>query len=153
MGPKLAQEPSLLPLVHVTDSDSSPSALALMRRGHAGVQNYACHEGNALELDFEDGSFDAVVDKGTLDALLCGSAEDAHSMVAEMHRVLRKGGVYFQISAEDPEARLELLTGGSGGGRGDRGWEEKRHDPWARSFFKELGDGEEPAYFMYVLVK
>ncbi|CAN0087291.1 unnamed protein product, partial [Hapterophycus canaliculatus] len=111
VGPKLAQEPSLLPLIHVTDSDSSPSALMLMKRRHAALQNYACHEGNALDLNFGDGSFDVVVDKGTLDALLCRSANDAHLMVAEMHRVLRKGGVYFQISAEDPEARLELLTG------------------------------------------
>ncbi|CAM9137178.1 unnamed protein product [Scytosiphon promiscuus] len=153
VGPKIAQEPSLLPLIHVTDSDSSPSALMLMRRRHAALQNYACHEGNALDLDFPDGTFDAIVDKGTLDALLCRSVEDAHLMVAEMHRILRKGGVYFQISAEDPDARLELLAECGSSAKGGRVREGRARDPWSRSFFKELGEGAESGYFMYVLVK
>lgn len=153
MGPRLAQEPTLLPRLHVTDCDSSPSALKLMRHRHRALRKYACHEGNALNLDFLDDTFDAVVDKGTLDALLCRGTEHARSMVSEMHRVLRRGGVYVQISAEDPDARLELLVGGGGGSRGTEEAEGQRREPWTRSFFKELGDGSESSYFMYVLVK
>lgn len=144
MGPKLAEEPALSSL-HVTDTDSSPTAVRLMKKRHEALCNYDCREGDVLNLNFPTGRFDAVVDKGTLDALLCGSAEDALEMVSEVHRVLRNGGVYVQISAEDPEARLELLTEcGSSSGRG----------PWSRSIFKELGESEGSAsYYMYVLVK
>ncbi|CAM9713525.1 unnamed protein product [Ectocarpus sp. 4 AP-2014] len=144
VGPKLAEEPALSSL-HVTDIDSSPTAVRLMKKLHEALGNYDCREGDVLNLDFPAGRFDVVVDKGTVDALLCRSAEDALAMVSEVHRVLRKGGVYVQISAEDPEARLELLTEcGSSSGRG----------PWSRSFFKELGESEgSAAYYMYVLVK
>lgn len=151
MGPKLAQEASLS--LHVTDADNSPSAIRLMKQRHADLENYTASEADVLNLNFPEGSFDAIVDKGTLDALLCSSVEDAREMVTEMHRVLSKGGAYVQVSAEDPEARLDLLTGcdsplkiGKGG----------RHEPWSRYFFKELeerGEGAGCTYFMYVMVK
>lgn len=62
---------------------------------------------------FEGGAFAAVLDKGTLDAIVCGvSAEqDAHSMVAECYRsgcrqgpVTRRpwlGPAFCQCSAND----------------------------------------------------
>lgn len=151
MGPKLAQEPTLS--LHVTDADNSPSAVRIMRQRYGNLENYAASEADVLNLNFPDGRFDAIVDKGTLDALLCGSVEDARKMVAEMHRVLSRGGVYVQVSAEDPEARLELLTGCD---NPTRAREEGRREPWSRHFFKELeelGGGEGCTYFMYVMVK
>lgn len=157
LGPKLAQEPSLS--LHVTDADNSPSAVRIMEQRHANLENYEASEADVLDLNFPDGTFDAIVDKGTLDALLCGSVEDARDMVTEVYRVLRKGGAYVQVSAEDPEARLDLLTGLTGieipkgpKGRGDGG----RREPWCRHFFKELeelGGGAGCTYFMYVMVK
>ena len=152
VGPKLAQEASLS--LHLTDVDSSPSAVRLMKRRHAGLDNYTCQEANVLRLGFPPGRFDAVVDKGTLDAILCSSVEEARDMVSEMHRVLREGGVYVQVTAEDPEARLELLTECGAVPGGTR--EGERREPWSRHFFKELeelGEGAGSSYFMYVLVK
>lgn len=96
MGPKLAGEPGLD--VHVTDADRSPTAVRIMKKRHAGVSNYSCYKADALNLPFPEGSFDAVVDKGTLDAILCRSVEDAHGMAAEVHRVLAKGGVFLQVT-------------------------------------------------------
>lgn len=153
VGPKLSQEPSLA--LHVTDADSSPSAVRIMKQRHAGLENYTASEADVLNLNFSEGAFDAVVDKGTLDALLCSSVDDAREMVTEMHRILRRGGAYVQVSAEDPEARLDLLTGwGSSKGRGKGG----RREPWSKHFFKELeleepGEGAGCTYFMYVMVK
>lgn len=151
VGPKLAREASLS--LHLTDIDSSPSAVRLMKHRHACLDNYTCQEADVLGLDFPVGSFDAVVDKGTLDALLCGSVDEARNMVTEMHRVLTKGGVYVQVTAEHPEARLELLTEYSGLLGRPKG---ERREPWSRYFFKELeelGEGTGSTYFMYVLVK
>lgn len=158
MGPKLAQEATLS--LQVMDADNSPSAVRLMKQRYGDLENYTASEADVLSLDFPEGTFDAIVDKGTLDALLCSSVEDARAMVNEMHRVLGKGGAYVQVSAEDPEARLDLLTGcqcqiqkGGGTGKGKGG----RREPWSRHFFKEmekeLGEGAGCTYFMYVMIK
>ncbi|KAI3717653.1 hypothetical protein L1987_69407 [Smallanthus sonchifolius] len=60
---------------------------------------------------FEAGSFDAVVDKGTLDSLLCGhnSKPNAAKMLEEVERVLKKEGVYILITYGIPTYRLCLL--------------------------------------------
>ena len=68
-----------------------------MKRRHASLDNYMCHQTDVLNLPFPEDSFDAVVDKGTLDALLCRNMEDAQAMATEMHRVLTKGGVFVQV--------------------------------------------------------
>ncbi|XP_024985914.1 EEF1A lysine methyltransferase 4 [Cynara cardunculus var. scolymus] len=60
---------------------------------------------------FESGSFDAVIDKGTLDSLLCGhnSKTNAAKMLEEVERVLKKEGVYILITYGIPAYRLRLL--------------------------------------------
>ena len=51
---------------------------------------------------FEDGSFHAVLDKGTLDAIFTDSTEDTlttiDKMFTEIGRVLRVGGRYVCVS-------------------------------------------------------
>jgi len=58
-------------------------------------------------LQFEDGIFDAVVDKGTLDCILCGdgSGPNAEQMLNEVYRVLAPTGVYICITYGVPEQR------------------------------------------------
>lgn len=48
-----------------------------------------------------------VLDKGTLDALMCGDAadRDSRAMLREVHRVLRPGGVYMMITSHSPKSR------------------------------------------------
>jgi SAM-dependent methyltransferase len=60
---------------------------------------------------FETGSFDAIIDKGTLDSLLCGhnSQQNATKMLEEVARVLKKNGVYILITYGAPSYRLKLL--------------------------------------------
>ena len=55
-----------------------------------------------------DGSFDLVVDKGTLDAVLVEGA--VHSMLAEVHRLLRVGGVYLVFSINSDRLLHPLLS-------------------------------------------
>ena len=60
------------------------------------------------ELKYADESFDVVIDKSTIDALLCG--EHAYMNVAKMtreiSRVLKTSGIYFIISYGKPENRI-----------------------------------------------
>ncbi|XP_010465787.1 PREDICTED: methyltransferase-like protein 13 isoform X3 [Camelina sativa] len=60
---------------------------------------------------FEDASFDAVIDKGTLDSILCGSNSRQYStqMLEEVWRVLKDKGVYILITYGAPNYRLRLL--------------------------------------------
>lgn len=60
---------------------------------------------------FGSGSFDAVIDKGTLDSLMCGhnAQPNATKMLGEVGRVLKDKGVYILITYGDPTYRLHLL--------------------------------------------
>ncbi|KAL8151289.1 hypothetical protein V2J09_021097 [Rumex salicifolius] len=60
---------------------------------------------------FQTGSFDAVIDKGTLDSILCGnnSRVNATMMLEEVERVLKDKGVYILITYGAPSFRLPLL--------------------------------------------
>lgn len=51
-------------------------------------------------MEFESGSFDVVIDKGTLDSVLCGegSATNSSKMISEVYKVLNSTGTYFLVS-------------------------------------------------------
>lgn len=63
------------------------------------------------EMSYPNESFDFVLDKSTIDALLCSDAPHSSvaKMVREVYRVLRPGGVYFVVSYGAPHNRLEHL--------------------------------------------
>merc|ERR1719240_1074659 len=73
-------------------------------------------DGRAMELP--DGNFNVVVDKATLDSVLCGegSTHNAQKMLQEVSRVLQPNGVYLCVSHGQPEARLTYLD------RAEYGW-------------------------------
>ncbi|EEF43166.1 EEF1A lysine methyltransferase 4 isoform X1 [Ricinus communis] len=60
---------------------------------------------------FQTGSFDAVIDKGTLDSILCGnnSRQNATLMLEDVWRVLKDKGVYILVTYGAPVYRLCLL--------------------------------------------
>ncbi|KAF0898076.1 hypothetical protein E2562_001743 [Oryza meyeriana var. granulata] len=80
--------------------------------------------------EFESGSFDAVIDKGTLDSIMCGqnSQENASKMLEEVNRIVKDRGVYILITYGDPSYRLRLL-------KDLQLWTVKLHviDRWERS--------------------
>lgn len=63
---------------------------------------------DVLNMKFKDEIFDLVVDKSTIDALLCGthSFMKVAQMTKEISRVLKVGGIYFIISYGKPESRM-----------------------------------------------
>ncbi|XP_024403390.1 uncharacterized protein [Physcomitrium patens] len=62
-------------------------------------------------LGFKDGEFDSILDKGMFDSLMCGSSAptSAASMIKEVRRVLKPGGVYMLITYGDPRVRIPHL--------------------------------------------
>ena len=60
---------------------------------------------------FEDGSFDAVIDKACFDSILCGENSKPNSALAlgEIHRVLSPTGVYICISYGVPNKRTPFF--------------------------------------------
>merc|ERR1711957_1005380 len=61
--------------------------------------------------NFEDKSFDAVIDKGTFDSILCGdgSGPNAEQALNEIHRVLSDNGVYICVSYGVKESRMSFF--------------------------------------------
>ncbi len=57
---------------------------------------------------FESNYYDVLIDKSTIDALLCGdhSFVMTAKMLKEVSRVLKVGGIYFVISYGPPETRI-----------------------------------------------
>ena len=62
---------------------------------------------DATDMSYDDNFFDYVIDKGTLDAILCKDMDligekqadrDAAKMIKEVYRILKPGGTYFIIS-------------------------------------------------------
>lgn len=99
-------------LKNLWNIDISDKVIDNMKKqvGNSGVG------GQWLEMDatnmtsFADNSFQAVIDKGTLDALVCADEKSIPiNLVKEMFRVCRPGGVVMIISHSSPEARREFL--------------------------------------------
>jgi len=56
-------------------------------------------------------SFDVAIDKGTMDAILCGdgSVSNTDKMLTEILRILRPGGTFMLITYGEPASRLHYL--------------------------------------------
>jgi ubiquinone/menaquinone biosynthesis C-methylase UbiE len=62
--------------------------------------------------DFKQGEFNVVLDKGTLDSILCGdnSTPNAEKMLSEIHRVLAPNGIYICVTYGDEEHRKKFFV-------------------------------------------
>jgi SAM-dependent methyltransferase len=92
----------------VVNIDISPVAIHAMQERFPDLPNVEWMAMDCTNMRFLDESFDAVFDKGTVDALLCSEigcclVEDT---VAEVHRVLKPGGYFFEASSGAPESRI-----------------------------------------------
>jgi ubiquinone/menaquinone biosynthesis C-methylase UbiE len=72
-----------------------------------------------MDLKYEDKSFDIVLDKGTMDAIMCEKgdvwnvseelAAKVDNMLSEVARVLKPGGKYIYITFGQPHFRKPLM--------------------------------------------
>ena len=67
-------------------------------------------EMDATKMTFENNFFDCVIDKGTLDAIMCGNdSVPPANLIKEMYRVTKKGGHFCIITHGEPESRLNYF--------------------------------------------
>jgi hypothetical protein len=63
--------------------------------------------------EMQTGEFNVVLDKGTLDSVLCGdnSVPNADRMMQEIYRVLAPNGVYVCVTYGDEDHRKKYFVG------------------------------------------
>ncbi|XP_078392970.1 citrate synthase-lysine N-methyltransferase CSKMT, mitochondrial [Cetorhinus maximus] len=117
LGPRLYCE-CPFPL-HVYCVDFSPVAVRLMQThfsplpplGNPASELHFLQADATHLTDFQPGTFDLILDKGTMDAML--RADDGgvavKQAVSESLRVMRAGGLMLQVSDEDPDVRILWL--------------------------------------------
>jgi ubiquinone/menaquinone biosynthesis C-methylase UbiE len=82
-----------------------------MNRSKGLPNNYI--NGNIMDMKmFENETFNFVIDKATLDCVLCGEGgvDDAIKVIKEVYRILVPDGVYVCITYGNEELRMSLFV-------------------------------------------
>ncbi|KAG2436046.1 hypothetical protein HYH02_011757 [Chlamydomonas schloesseri] len=98
---------------HIVNVDYSKVVIKHMAELHKDLPQLEYRVADVRSMpELGDRSFDGVLDKGTLDAILCGegSAVHATAMVMESYRVLKPGGALMLVTYGDPLSRLPYLN-------------------------------------------
>ncbi|CAL9171696.1 unnamed protein product [Musa hybrid cultivar] len=96
----------------VVNIDISSVVIEAMQMKHMDKQGLKYINMDVRDMSlFQSSSFDAVIDKGTLDSLMCGhdAMQNATKMLLEVDRVLKDKGVYILITYGGPSYRLYML--------------------------------------------
>ena len=107
----LAEELYLDGFKNITNIDFSS---ALIQNQTKRFQNYEEMDFtlmDATSIEFPNDCFDLILDKCTLDCILCGenAFQRASMMVQSVYRVLKSGGVYILVSYGMPDTRIGYL--------------------------------------------
>ncbi|CAM6087950.1 unnamed protein product [Calypogeia fissa] len=96
----------------IVNVDISSVVIEVMQKKYKDVPQLSYLRLDVREMKmFKDATFDAFIDKGMFDSLMCGASApySAAKMLEEVRRVLRPGGVYMLITYGDPRVRLSHL--------------------------------------------
>lgn len=105
----------------MTSCDYSPVVINKMKERCSEKTSMKCTVASEVSLvgdvedihhmSYPDESFDVVIDKGTLDAIICGDEATCFpdKVLLEVNRVLKKDGVYICITFGMPENRMDYF--------------------------------------------
>ena len=95
----------------ITNVDVSRVVIDQMVERYKDKPTLQWQQMNVTALDFPDETFDVVIAKATVDAILCGEGSTANiaKMCSEITRVLRPTGVFVIISYGVPDNRLNYI--------------------------------------------
>ncbi|XP_044488258.1 EEF1A lysine methyltransferase 4-like [Mangifera indica] len=97
----------------IMNIDISAVAIETMKRKYEYIPQLKYMQMDVRDMSFfPDNSFDSVIDKGTLDSLMCGldAPISAAQMLGEVSRLLKPGGIYMLITYGDPKVRMIHLN-------------------------------------------
>jgi ubiquinone/menaquinone biosynthesis C-methylase UbiE len=95
----------------VVSIDISPSVIAQLQEKHQNQPRLEWYMMDCTKMSFPDASFDLVVDKGTIDALMCGdnSDEKIASTMKEIFRLLTNRGHFIVATFGSPSQRFPAM--------------------------------------------
>ncbi|XP_041658276.1 EEF1A lysine methyltransferase 4 [Cheilinus undulatus] len=130
----------------ITNIDYSSVCISAMSARHSDCPGMSWHQMDIRQLSFPDASFDVVLEKATLDAIMVEekspwsvspqTASFIHQALTEISRCLKPGGRFVSITFADPLFRKRLYA------KSEYNWSIKKYS---------YGDGLE--YFVYVMTK
>ncbi|XP_040995109.1 EEF1A lysine methyltransferase 4-like [Juglans microcarpa x Juglans regia] len=97
----------------IMNIDISSVAIDMMGRKYENTPQLKYMQMDVRNMSFfPDESVDSVIDKGTLDSLMCSTDAPINSaqMLTEVSRVLKPGGIYMLITYGDPTVRMPHLS-------------------------------------------
>ncbi|OAY44865.1 EEF1A lysine methyltransferase 4 isoform X1 [Manihot esculenta] len=97
----------------IMNIDISSVAIEMMKRKYEYIPQLKYMQMDVRDMSFfPDESFDSVIDKGTLDSLMCGNDApiSAAQMLGEVSRLLKPRGIYMLITYGDPTVRMLHLS-------------------------------------------
>ncbi|WCJ18588.1 S-adenosyl-L-methionine-dependent methyltransferases superfamily protein [Euphorbia peplus] len=93
----------------IVNIDISSVAIDMMRKKYEYIPQLKYMQMDVRDMSFfPDESFDGIIDKGTLDSLMCGNdaPNSASQTLGEVSRLLKPGGIYMLITYGDPTVRM-----------------------------------------------
>ncbi|KAF4696120.1 hypothetical protein FOZ60_002350 [Perkinsus olseni] len=138
---------------NIVNVDISSVVIKQMEERYQDKPGMVYQQADCRALEFSDGMFDVVIDKGTLDSILCGegSSQNAQKMLSEISRVLNPSkGVYICISHGQQSYRLTYLQ------KPDFQWSVKVHTvakPMMGMTSAIGGDEKDDVHYIYVCTK
>lgn len=98
----------------IISTDISSSVINQMQIQYKDVNKLKWEQMDCRKLQFPSDYFDVVLDKGTIDALCCGSNadNDTWKTAQETFRVLKPNGYFIEITFGEPSERLSCLNHG-----------------------------------------
>lgn len=108
---RLSEEMSKDGYTDILSTDASKTCIAANQKQYGSKLRFEVLDITDMSC-FSHGEFDAVIDKGCLDCLLCGDNSTERTLTALKHisRVLRPGGVYISISYGAPMFRTNYMS-------------------------------------------
>ena len=93
----------------ITNIDISEVVIHQMKTRYKELDRMEWLKMDAMKMEFPDSTFDVVIDKGTVDSLLCGnnSFHNVYQMNKNVARVLKRGGRYIVVTYGQPDTRID----------------------------------------------
>jgi SAM-dependent methyltransferase len=137
---------------NISNIDISLTVIKAMQEKYQDKAGMSYQQMDCRAMDFPEGIFNVVIDKATLDSILCGegSTHNAQKTLQGVSQVLGPNGVFLCVSHGQPSYRLTYLQ------RPEFGWSVKVHTvqkPMMGMTVSLASDDKDNVHYIYVCMK